>query len=110
MTYTEVAQMVGSIGYPFAYYQFPEGTAEAPPFVCFFYPENNDQYADNSNYQKIEHLVIELYTETKDFEAEAAVENTLRNNGFSWSRSETWLDSERMHEVIYESDVVVTEE
>ena len=37
MTYKEVATMVGSIGVPFAYYQFPEGTAQDCPFICFFY-------------------------------------------------------------------------
>lgn len=110
MTYTQVAQMIGGIGYPFAYYQFPEDTGQEPPFICFYYPQNNDMYADDQNYQKIEHLIIELYTDTKDFEAEAAVETALKANGFSWSRSETWIDAERMHEVIYETDVVVTEE
>ena len=110
MTYTQIAQMIGSVGLPFAYYQFPEDTGQEPPFICFYYPQNNDMHADDSNYQKIEHLIIELYTDSKDFEAEASVESVLRENGLSWSRSETWIDSERMHEVIYETDVVVTED
>ena len=67
MTIKEVATMVASIGVPYAYYQFPEGTEQATPFVCFFYSRNNDMKADDANYQKIEHLVIELYTDNKDF-------------------------------------------
>ena len=110
MTYTQIAQMIGSVGLPFAYYQFPEDTGQAPPFICFFYPESRDMYADNSNYQKIEHLVVELYTDNKDFTAEAAVEAALREAGLTWTRSETWLDSERMQEVIYETDVIITED
>lgn len=110
MTYTEIAEMVCGIGYPFAYYQFPDGTEQAPPFICFFYPQSNDMYADDSNYQKIEHLIIELYTDNKDFEAEAKVEAALRDADLTWARSEEWLDTERMHEVIYETDVVITEE
>ena len=67
MTYKEVSTMVKSIGLPYAYYQFPEGTAEAPPFICFYWSEDNDLKADNINYQKIERLNIELYTDNKDF-------------------------------------------
>ena len=110
MTYAEIASMIASAGFPTAYYQFPDGTEQAPPFICFFYPESRDMYADDSNYQKIEHLAIELYTDNKDFAAEAAVEAALRGAGMTWTRSEAWLDSERMQEVIYETDVVITEE
>lgn len=110
MTYKEVNTMIKATGYPAAYYQFPNDTPQSPPFICFFYPNNNDMKADDSNYCKIEHLVIELYTDTKDFDAEAAVESVLSQNGMVWSRSETGIDSERMYEVVYEMDVVITED
>lgn len=110
MTIKEVATMVASIGVPYAYYQFPEGTGQATPFVCFFYSRNNDMKADDANYQKIEHLVIELYTDNKDFSMEATVESALTTNGMVWTRDETYIDSERLYEVIYEMDVVITEE
>ena len=110
MTYQEVATMVAEVGYPTAYYQFPEGTEQATPFICFYFPENNDMLTDNSNYQKIEHLIIELYTDNKSFTAEAAVEQVLANHGMVWSRSEAQIDSERMYEVVYEMDVIITED
>ena len=110
MTYQEVATMVAEVGYPTAYYQFPEGTEQAMPFVCFYFPENNDMLADNSNYQKIEHLIVELYTDNKSFTAEAAVEQVLANHGMVWTRSETQIDTERMYEVVYEMDVIITED
>lgn len=110
MTTKQVANMIASIGVPYAYYQFPEGTEQATPFVCFFYSEDNDVKADNSNYQKIEHLIIELYTDNKDFSLEATVEGVLRTNEMVWTRSEEYIDSERMVMVVYEMDVVITEE
>lgn len=117
MTFKEISTMVGSIGLPFAYYEFPEVPDESgnaavtgPPFVCFYFPGDRDFKADNSNYQKIEHLVIELYSDNKDFALEASVEGVLRTNGFVWSRNEGKLDSERMYMVTYEMDVVITEE
>ena len=110
MTYKEVSTMVKSIGLPYAYYQFPEGTAEAPPFICFFWSDDNDLKADNLNYQKIERLNIELYTDNKDYENEANIETVLTNNSVVWSKSETYIDSERLYMVLYEADVIVTQE
>ena len=109
MTFKEVAAMIAEIQIPYAYYQFPEGTGQATPFACFFYSENNDIKADDSNYQKIEHLIIEIYTDNKDFELEATVEGILASHEMVWSRYEEWIESERMLEVIYEMDVVITE-
>lgn len=96
MTYKEIATMVSSIGLPYAYYQFPEGTGQALPFVVFFYSEINDLYADETNYQRIAKLNIELYTEEKDFEKEATVEGILQNSGLTYYKEENYIDSEKM--------------
>ena len=77
-------------------------------FVCFFYSGDNDFKADDSNYQKIEHLIIELYTDDKDFALEQTVESVLTSHGMVWTRDEEWIESERMLEVVYEMDVVIT--
>lgn len=107
MTTNEVATMVASIGVPYAYYQFPDNTEQATPFVCFYFPESNDFRADDSNYQKIEHLIIELYTDNKDFDLEATVESVLAAHGIVWARSEEWIESERMLMTVYETDIIM---
>lgn len=108
MTYEQVATMVSSIGLPYAYYQFPEGTAVAPPFVCFYFEGSDDLYADDKNYQKIRPLTIELYTDNKDFSLEATVEGILTSNGLTYARNESWIDSERMNMVAYTADIIIT--
>lgn len=108
MTYQQVATMVASIGVPYAYYQFPEGTAQPTPFVCFYFDSSNDMYADDTNYQKIRPLTIELYTDNKDFALEATVEGILSSNGLTFARSESYIDSERMNMVVYTADVIIT--
>ena len=110
MTYKEVATMVGSIGVPFAYYQFPEGTAQACPFICFYFDNDPDLYADNVNYQKIAHLVIELYTDEKDFDLESTVESALNTAGISYARNETYIDSEKLYLVTYSTNLIITQE
>lgn len=109
MTYKQVAEMVGSIGVPYAYYQFPNNTGIAPPFVCFYFDSSNDFAADNVNYQRIRPLSIELYTDNKNFTLEQTVENVLNQNGLVYSREETYLDSERMYMVTFMTDIIITE-
>lgn len=110
MTYKEVATMINSIGIPYAYYQFPDGTGQACPFICFFFSDSNDLAAENTNYQKIRTLNLELYTDNKDFELEETVETVLNSNGLVYDRSESYLDSERMFMVVYTTDILITEE
>lgn len=107
MTYTEVADMIESIGLDFAYYEFSEAAGQAPPFILFYYPENNDFVADNSNYVKKKQLIIELYTDEKDFEKEAAVENVLKQNELVYTRAEQFIETERMYEVLYSTEVII---
>lgn len=107
MTYTEIASMIESIGLPYAYYQFPEGTGQAPPFICFFYSGTDDVYADDVNYQRIVTLNIELYTSEKDFEHEAAIEQALAANGLTYYKEENYIDSEKMYQIAYETEVII---
>lgn len=118
MTYLEFAQMVGSVPLavvdeeqtyvPFAYYQFTQETAKEPPFICYYFTNDNDFGADNINYQAIRTAVIELYTDNKDFTLEAAVETLLKNNEMRFTKNEAYISSEKMYLVTYETEVVIS--
>ena len=107
MTPSEVKSMVEELGIPSAYYEFADNTELAPPFVCYFFTSSNDLSADNINYCHIERLVIELYTDVKDFALEKSLEQILTNHEIFYAKEETNLDSERMHETIYQSDIIL---
>lgn len=107
MTYESINTMIESIGVEYAYYQFPEGTAVSPPFICFYYPERDDFYADNSNYAKIERLIIELYTKEKDFDIEAQIEVALTENEIPYVRYESYIDTEQLIMNTFESEVFI---
>ena len=109
MTYAEVSEIIDSIGIPTAYYQFPEKSGQEPPFICFYYDSDADLQADNSNYQTIRNLTIELYADAKDFELEETVEAVLNTNEFVYTRYETSIDTERMYMVTYQTSVIITE-
>lgn len=110
MTYQEIAKMIEGIGLPYAYYQFEEKTGQEPPFICFYYPEDSDLHADNVNYQSISNLIIELYTDEKNFLYEQKVEQTLKENGLSWHKEETYIDEELMYMVAYNMEVCINDE
>lgn len=107
MTVSEVAQMIESIGLPNAYYQFDEGQVKAPPFICFYYPNDDDFKADNINYSRINALTIELYTDNKNFDLEAQVESVLIQNALPFSKFETYINSEHMFQITYNTEVVI---
>lgn len=107
MTYKDIADMIESIGLPFTYYSFPIGNVPDLPYIVFYYPSNDDFSADNENYVKAVRLNIELYMKNKDFDTEQTVENVLNAHGLFYSRSEQYLTSESMYEVLYETEVII---
>lgn len=98
-----------SLGIPYAYYQFEEGTAQPCPFCVFYFPSSDDFLADNQNYQKIRQLVIELYTDNKAFDLEDMIETRLKNSGLVYSREETYLSDEKMYMVTFMTSIAVKE-
>lgn len=107
MTRKEISQMIASVGLPYAYYQFPEDTPQAPPFICFFFSNTDDVFADDSNFQKIEQLNIELYTNVKDFALEDALEEILKTNNLTYYKEENYIDSEKLYQIAYEMEVMI---
>lgn len=108
MTKQEVNNLVASIGLPYAYYQFDEQHPQKPPFVCFFYTGSSDLYADQSNYQKITGLSIELYSAEKDFPLEEKIETLLNNNGLTYYKEENYIRSERIWQTAYDMEIIIT--
>lgn len=110
MTLKEVNEMIKSIGIDYTYYQFPKDTEHEPPYICFFYTNSNDVYADQSNYQKIRGLSIELYTAQKDFDLEDLVEEVLSSYDLTYYKEESYIDSELMWQISYDMDIVIKED
>lgn len=110
MTVEEIYEMVEAIGLPCTYYSFPEKEAPSLPYVVFYFPNSNNFPADDRVYAHITSLNIELYTNEKSFEYEAAVESVLDLHGMVWEKSESYLNSEQMYEVLYEMEIIVNGE
>lgn len=62
---------------------------------------------ENVAYFKVNEVHIELYTDRKDLTAEQKVEAVLDRHGIFYNRSETWIESEQLYEVLYYFDMEV---
>ena len=56
-------------------------------------------------YFRISEVRVELYTDRKNPEAEAEVETVLDNAGIFYNKSEVWIQSERLYEVLYSMEL-----
>ena len=86
---------------PFAYDHFAEGESPDPPFICYLFPGSNNFAADGKVYFKANEVHIEQYTDFKDLTVEHKVEAVLDEHGIFYNKSETWIESEKLYEVLY---------
>lgn len=107
MTFQEISGMIEEIGLPYNYYQFEENSAPALPYVLFYYPQRTDVVADNKNYALKTALNVELCTEEKDFATEANVEAVFIAKDIPFTKTETYIDSEKMYMILYEMEVYI---
>lgn len=105
MSYEEINEMMLEMGLPFAYHHFSEGESPKPPFLIFLSPGENTFSADNLMYYSFKKLDIELYTDEKSPETEAEIEAVLRHYHIFYNKTETWIESEKFYEVLYQMEV-----
>lgn len=99
--------MLGEMGIPFAYDHFAEGESPEPPFICYLLPESNNFSADGVVYCHISVVHIELYTDKKDLSVEQSVEAVLSGHGIFYDKTEVWIESEKLYEVLYSFETEV---
>ena len=103
----KLIEIMNKIGLPFAYDHFAEGESPDPPFICYLTPNSDNFAADGKVYYKINEIHIELYTDCKDLSAEQKLENVLDAYDIYYEKSETWIESEKLYEVLYTFEMEV---
>lgn len=103
----DILAMLRELKLPFAYDHFAEGEAPEPPFICYLVPGSNNFAADGRVYFKINEYHIELYTDEKSHALESSLEAVLDNHGIFYNKSETWIESEKLYEVLYTFEMEV---
>lgn len=93
--------MIEQTGIPYAYDHFAEGESPDPPFICYLMPDTDNFSADGRVYFRADEIHIELYTDIKDPVVEKKIEAVLDEHGIFYDRSEVWIESEKLYEVLY---------
>ena len=109
MTIENLVEMLQKTGIPFAYDHFAEGESPKPPFICYLLPGSNNFAADGKVYFKINQVRIQLYTDSKDLAVERKVEMVMDESGIFYNKSEVWIQSEKLYEVLYSFEVPFTD-
>ena len=103
----KIINMLEEIGIPFAYSHFAEGESPEPPFMCYLLPTSDNFSADGRVYHKLSVVHFEVYTDKKDRTLENRVEDVLDKNNVFYNKSEVWINSEKLYEVIYSFELEV---
>jgi hypothetical protein len=107
MKFSEIDTTLGQTGLQTTYYSWPEKKAPSLPYLVWYLPSSDNFVADDMVYQRIDTLNVELYTKTKDFAQEIAVEAVLDANHLVWNKTEAYLEDEKMYEVLYEMEIII---
>ena len=95
-------KIIEDIGLSFAYSHFAEGESPNPPFMVYLFPKNKHFGADGVVFYKNTQIDLELYTDKKDLKLEEKIEEILDREEIYYEKSEVWIESERLYEVLYE--------
>ena len=106
--FNKVQELAAVLDVPNAYHHFDKKTS--PPFLVFDYPENDDFFADNKNYQTVANLDLYYCSDVKDFDAELTIENWLTTNDFAYQKNQDYISEEHMWQTTYSTEVLINEQ
>lgn len=97
----KLLEIIKDIGLPNAYHHFAEGESPEPPFLIYLLPASDNFSADGRVYFKANEVHIEIYTDYKSPNIEKKVETVLDEHGIFYNKSEVFIESEKLYEVLY---------
>ena len=97
----EMLTILNEIRLPYAYDHFAEGESPPPPFAVYLTPGSDNFAADGEPYYRQKVMHLEVYTDTKDPPLERKIEAVLLRHGLFYEKSETWIPSEKLYEVLF---------
>ena len=103
----DLVKLLEETGIPFAYDHFAEGESPNPPFICYLLPQSDNFSADGKVYLKVGSVNIELYTDSKDLAVGQTLEAVLDTHGIFYDKTEVWIESEKLYEVLYSFEMEV---
>jgi|SRR5690554_1649174 len=104
MTYMDLINEIKALGFPCAYGNFK--TSPPIPFTVVAFSHSNDFMADNQNYQEVGYYQLEYYNDKKYPPDEEKIEGKLKELGLVYNKSEAYIESEGLRQIIYEFQII----
>lgn len=92
--------MLSGLGLPISYRFFKK--PPTPPYIVYLYSYSDNFGADNKVYSKEDNYQVELYSTKKDLASEKKIEDLFDDNDIFYEKTETYIDSEGLYQVLYE--------
>jgi hypothetical protein len=92
--------LLKTAGLPVAYHHFV--SPPQPPYIVYMFAYSSNFGADDKVYDIQGNYQVELYTTKKDLASEKLIENLFDENDIYWEKTETYIDSEGLYQVLYE--------
>jgi len=92
--------MLKTTGLPVAYHHFV--SPPCPPYIVYLFSYSSNFGADNRVYSKQSNYQVELYTAKKDPVSEKLIEDLFDEHDIFWEKTETYIESEGLYQVLYE--------
>lgn len=105
MTLSEFNTILESAGYAVAYEHFPETDVPAMPFICYAETGSDNFAADGVVFEPVKMLQVQLFTKTKDIEAEGNLEAVLNESRIYWNKTAEYDEDELCYRTIYEVEI-----
>jgi hypothetical protein len=92
--------LLKTINLPVAYHHFT--SPPTPPYIVYLFSYSSNFGADNKVYSGAKNFQVELYTKTKEPTSESLIEGLFDANEIYWEKTEMYIDSEGLYQVLYE--------
>jgi len=92
--------LLKTTGLPVAYHHFV--SPPSPPYIVYLFSYSSNFGADNRVYSQHPNYQVELYTTEKDPVSEKLIEDLFDEHDIYWEKSETYIESEGLYQVLYE--------
>ena len=92
--------LLETTGLPVAYHHFK--TPPEPPYIVYLFAYSINFGADNKVHKEIPNYQVELYTTIKDPASEKLLEDLFDAIDIYWEKTETYIESEGLYQVLYE--------
>ena len=99
-----LAQLLAETDIPVARNAFLK--QQTPPYIVYVFSHSDNFAADSRVYLKRDNYQVELYTEKKDIALEEKLEGIFDEHGLVYDKTETFLESEKLTEVLYEIQLI----